>query len=648
MDVESPHVALSQQRADTLRSLVAQSPPIDISSHDQAGGVRDDDVINVAYDEVRRSVSPQVAEYIFKPRIGQTSPGSSGPAKAGWSVSSILSIPLAEPELMRLTQENLSHLAELAENLWELCGNEYLDCIGHIGEILLARESSSRSEDMNLLARRSMNLSLTYLRMGRMADSEILLTNSLHKIESLRPGSSEGSQFRVLLAILYSVQGQHSLAEELCTKAMLFQRSTLGLNNSYTWRAYYTLGAILRVRNKFDEERKLMMDFYLDVYYTLSNEFLPGLHAALAVCRNCIEVWMTESKLQGLMRIAFVCDRPLGIAQRTKLALSTIFRERLKEDIRLGVVPQLLKDFSNITSIPFGDILSSLASLIVFHIQTIQCLESSSLQQEALRVANEFKVMKFLVPLWIFAYLNEVRLWQGGPNWRAEEQEFIHSLEDAVAQGGHSVRAPHSSMSTETGSLRSALTVSNDLTQIEMFNGLESVTVLPVAGQDSSPEASLQTNGLYHHTSMPTTVSSPILAPPRPRPTSSTAELSRLDDINPLTSHSTVVWNTEPYSSYQWSTSEMGHHLNDARSHGQFEPTMVNNPTPPFTSSFPLTPHATQMPPPPRPGQESPAAAPSSVVIGRPDVPTPPNLFGLPHSSLSPSPSLGSGPSPGP
>src|SRR5947209_7631226 len=140
MNIESPHVA---QRAGTLQSPVARSSPIGSSDHNQADGVSDDDVVSVAYDEIRRSVSPQVAEYIFKPRTGQPSSGSGSsiPANAGWSINSLLSLPLVGPELMQLTKKNLSHLQEFATNLWDLGGGKYLDCIGHIEEILLARES---------------------------------------------------------------------------------------------------------------------------------------------------------------------------------------------------------------------------------------------------------------------------------------------------------------------------------------------------------------------------------------------------------------------------------------------------------------------------------------------------------------------------
>jgi hypothetical protein len=216
MDVESPHVALSQQRLDTLQSPVARSSPIGSSDHNQADDVSDDNVVSVAYDEIRRSVSPQVAEYIFKPRTGQTSPGSSSPAKAGWSINSLLSLPLGGPELMRLTGKNLSHLQDLTTNLWDLGGGKYMDCIGHIEEILLVRKSLSRSKDVSALTEMRARLSMTYIQLGRMAECERLLTDGLREIEPLRPGSPEGYELQMLLACLRSSQGQHSLAEELC------------------------------------------------------------------------------------------------------------------------------------------------------------------------------------------------------------------------------------------------------------------------------------------------------------------------------------------------------------------------------------------------------------------------------------------------
>lgn len=659
MDVESPHVALSQQRADTLQSPVARPSPIGISDHDRADDVSDDDMMSVAYDEVRRSVSPQVAEYIFRPRTRQTSSGSSGPAKAGWTVNSLLSLHLAGPELMQLTPEKQLQLQGLAVNLWNFGNDKYIDCVAHIEEILLARESSLRSKDVSALNIRRRALSMSYLRMGRMTECETLLTDGLREIESLRPGSPEGDQFRIFLAHLRSSQGQHSLAEELCTKAIISQRSALGLSHYYTWMAYDTLLAVVRCQKKFDEERRLMIDFYLDIYQTVSEALLPGLRAALAVCRSYIEVWVTESELQRLVGDSFVCDRPLGIAERNTLTLSTVFEERVGEDLRLGVVPQL-EDLEEITSLPVKTILSNFALLIALRIQAVPHLESASLQQEALRVAKEFKFSKFLVPLWIFVFLNETRFWTGGFNLRVVEQEFIHSLEDAVTKGSHSIGAPHStgirrsSISTGTGSPGSALAVdrSHAVSEAGSQNGSKSFTVLSrSAGQGSTSDVSLHTNGLYHRTPMSSAVSSSMLISPRSQPTSGAAEapaLSRLDHINPLASHPTLVWNTEPYFSRQWAAAEGELHLNDARPNDRFSPMVMGNPTPPFAFSMPLTPHASRMSPPPRPGQDtSPAAAPSSVLIGHPDFPTPPNLFGLPHSPLPPSPSLGSGPSPG-
>jgi hypothetical protein len=573
MDVESPHVALSQQRADTLQSLVARSSPISSSDHNQADGISDDDVVSVAYDETRRSVSPQVAEYIFKPRTGQTSSSSSSPANAGWSINSLLSLPLAGPELMRLTRKNLSHLRNLAASLWNLGGRKYMDCIGHIWEILLAKESSSQSKDISTLVEMKADISMTYLYLGRMAECETLLTDGLREIESLHPGSPEGNKLRISLAHLRSSQGQQSLAEELCMKIVLSQRSTLGLNNYNTWRAYVTLGMILKSQNKLNEERRLITDFYLDVYQTLSEAFLPGLRAALAVCRNYIEVWMAELKLQRLVEGLLICDHPLSISERNKLTLSAVFWESLREDSRLGTIPQILKDLGKMVGFSVKDIFSTFALLIALRIQPVRHLESASLQQEALRVVKEFKFTKFLVPLWIFIYLNQTRFWKSDINWNVAEQDFIHSLEDAVIKGGHSPGAPPFSLSTGTRN-------------------------------------------------------------PGSQPTSGAVELPalpRLDHTNPLASNSALVWNTEPSFLHQWSAAEGEQHLDDAQPNDRFLPMVMDNPTPSFTFSMPLTPHATRMSPPPRPGQDSPAAAPSSVLIGHPDFPTPPNLFGLPH-----------------
>ena len=609
MDIESPHVALSQQRADTLQSPVARPSPISISDHDRADSVSDDDVISVAYDEVKRSVSPQVAEYIFRPRTGQTSSGSSGPAKAGWTVNSLLSLHLAGPELMQLTPEKELELEDLAANLWNFGSNKYIDCVAHIEEILLARESLLRSKDVSILNLRRRELSMTYLHMGRRAECETLLTDGLREIESLHPGSPEGDRFRILLAQLRSSQGQHSLAEELCTKVIISQRSELGLSHHYTWRAYYTLCMVLRSQNKFDEERRLMMDFYLDAYQTVSEALLPGLRAALAVFRSYIEVWMTESELHRLVGDRFVSDRPLGIAERNTLTLNTVFGERFDEDSRRGLVHQPFEDLRNIMSMSVSDILFTSALLIAVRIRAVRYLESASLQKEALRIAKDLEYTNFLVPLWIFVFLGHMRFWTRNSNWMVAEQEFIHSLEDAVTKGGHSTGVPRSSISTDTGSPGSALTVdrSHGLAQVDTLNGPKSVVVLSAAaGQDFSPEVSLHTNGLYHHAPMPSAVSSPtsaVLVSPRSQHTSGAAEppaWSRLDHLNPLASHSTLVWNTEPYFSHQWSAAEGEQHLNDAQLNDRFSPMAMDNPTPPFTFTMPLTPHASRMSPPPR------------------------------------------------
>jgi len=662
MDVESPHVALSQQRADTLQSPVTRSSPIGVSERNRADSVSDDDVMSVAYNEVRRSVSPQVAEYIFRPRTRQTPSGSSGPAKASWTVNSILSLHLAEPELMQLTPQKVFQLEDLAANLCCFCIDGYIDCVAHIEEILLARANSLRSKDVRYLNQKKKELSMIYFRMGRRTECETLLTDGLREIESLQPGSPEGDQFRILLAHLRSSQGQHSLAEELCTKAIISQRSELGLSHHYTWMAYDMFCMVLRSQDKFDEERRLMMGFYLDVYQTVSEALLPGLRAALAVCKSYIEAWVPESELQRLVGDRFVYDRPLGVEERNTLTLSTVFMGKYEEDWRRRVVHQPFEDLRKIMSLPLSNILSTSALLIALRTQAVRRLESASLQQEALRVAKEFDYTKFLVPLWIFIYLNEVRFSEGGFNWRVVEQEFIHSLEDAVTKGSHYTGAPHSPggrrssiVSTGTGSPGSALAGdrSHAVSEADSQNGSKSFTELSrSAGQGSTPDVSLHTNGLYHHTPMPSAVSSStILVSPRSQPTSGAAEppaWSRLNHINPLASHSTLVWNTtEPYFSHHWSTAEEEQHLNDGRPHDRFSPMVMDNSTTPFTFSMPLTPYASRMSPPQRPGQDSPAAAPSSVLIGRPDFPTPPNLFGLPHSPFPPSPSLGSGLSPG-
>lgn len=91
----------SEPQVNTLQSPVARSPPIDAVSDDSvpaSPAASDDDMIEVAYHEISRSVSPQVAEYIFTSRENEFS-AKNNLAGAGWTFDRILNISVTEPEL---------------------------------------------------------------------------------------------------------------------------------------------------------------------------------------------------------------------------------------------------------------------------------------------------------------------------------------------------------------------------------------------------------------------------------------------------------------------------------------------------------------------------------------------------------------------
>jgi hypothetical protein len=99
----------------------------------------DDDIINVAYEEIRRSVSPQVAGYIFQPREDKVSPTNSNLTGVGWTLNRILNISMTDHDLINLSDKSVGTLDNIATSLWNFGKSQYLDYCAHIGEVLLAR-----------------------------------------------------------------------------------------------------------------------------------------------------------------------------------------------------------------------------------------------------------------------------------------------------------------------------------------------------------------------------------------------------------------------------------------------------------------------------------------------------------------------------
>jgi hypothetical protein len=633
MHVGTPHAATPELQGNTLQSLIVQSPSMSISNEDRAD--YDDNVINTAYDEIRRSVSPRVAEYIFQPRENRSSSTEHNFAEGGWTFQRILNVSITEHELRQLSHEILNTLTDLALNLWNFGQQKYMYYCTHIYELILARDQlvgPINQEDLDL---KRWNLAMFYMNADRKPECEAILIYLIAEIDLLRPGHPLGDESRSLLGRLRSVQGQHTPAQQLCTQAMLSLRSASGLAHHKTWRAYGNLRCVLEAQGRFDDVRKLVTEFYSDVHRTVSAQVLPGLNSVLELCRSYIESWMAESKLQRLVRDGILQDIPLGIGEEFTLILGTLFRKRFREE-RNQAFREKLKSL-RVIDLPILDLLSTASLLIASRIQAVQHLTSISLRQEALRAVQDLMSTKLLMPLWTFMFLHYNCFWTNNNYWKRFEYNIIHSLEDRVKDRVHPVEASSFSLSTDPDPSVSPLAIAESPTirRSDLLNDSESSMVIPTApGQASSPETFNSPFSLYIGTRMPSAVTSTSLLPPNRQSTSVSTEwraLAGLDYTNIVASPSVNSWNPDPSFPQTWAlaqrhqtsdyprlqntvspsttfsqppSSAQGHQsFDNAPAQNGFSPTMMNMPIPPFTFGLPQTRNPSYMTPPPRPGE---------------------------------------------
>ena len=679
MNVESPHLVTSERPENTLQTAVAQSPPMDVSEDDPADDI--DNVIRIAYDEIRRSGSPQLADYIFHPGTNKNS-FTHNDSTGIKGLDHILNISMTELELGQLSVELWYTLALLAQNLWNFGKNKYLNYSLHIYEIFLARWRLLEPEKVDTWYKCMRNISSAYLRMGRIAEGERFLTNSIVEINSLRPGHPASIEFQSLLGEVHLRQGNHNLAEELCTQAIISSRANTGLAHSSTWYTYRTLSTVLEAQGRPDGGRRLMMGLYQDIYRTVSAQLLLGLSTCLELCRSYIEGWMDESKLQRILKDTFVSDSPLGLSQTHALTLIAIIHEGYRKEMKFWRPPQLLKDVTDQTGLEVMDILADFALLIARRIRTAQALGSISLQHEALRVLNDLKSTNFLVPLLVLSRLTPDNCWGNQFLWLEAERNLIESLKDVVIDGGHYTKATTSRLSAEedTSAFGFAAATNLHIPQSEMLNDSErSMIPLTAPDQTSSVETSTGTLGLHNGNVTPSVFPSLTLVRSGSQFPSASIQvpyLVRPDHMASFTPPTTLSWNNEPSVprslspaqsrqvsgddiSHNWftastsfsqlpSAAQGGQPFDNALSQTRFSPMMMTTPTPLFMSSLPLTPRSLRMSLPWRPGEDSPDVPPSSILAGRADFPTSPNLLGLPQSPLASSPPLKSDSSPWP
>jgi hypothetical protein len=599
-------------------------------------------MVQIAYNEIRRSVSPQVAEYIFQPRENRSPSKGNNLAEVRWTFDRILSISMTEHELLGLNEKDWDILAQLALNLWNFGHQRYLSYCVHISELKYARFCLTVKANPREFYFSTKNLANAYLRVNQTTECETLLMGVIAQIDLLHPGDPLGDDSRSLLGQLRLHQGQHTLAEQLCRQAMLRLISASGLAHCMTWKAYCRLQLVLNTQARFDDMWRLATDFYSDVHRTASAQVLSGLNALLELCRSYIEKWIAESKLQRLVRDYFIDDIPLGVGEKSSIILDAIARERSREEGNQGI-PELVKDLQGIMGLPLSRLLSTTSLLIASRIQPGQHLEWISLRQEALRVIQDLKSAKFLFPLWILMFLYQGCFWTNNPKVMAE-YNIIQSLEDVVIGRSYPTEAASFRPSADAGKSVSTLDIaeSTDIRQSDLLDGSQGSMFIPmVPGQTSFAEASPRTLGLDIGIPVSSAVPLTVPCPTRPQFRSASTEsraLAMLDHIEVVSSPSVLSRNAVPFAPQSLTTDPGGQLLSTGRSNNSFPPTMMNNPTSPLTLSLRRARNPSDKSPPPRPGEYCPAPAPSSVLKGRPSFTTPPNLFGLSQSPLPRSP----------
>lgn len=408
------------------------------------------------------------------------------------------------------------------------------------------------------------------------------------------------------------------------------------------------------------------MSLYQDVYRTVSVKSLPGLSTCLEMCRGYIEGWMHESKLQRIIKDTFMSDRPLGVGETHALNLITVLHEGYKEERKLRKHSQSLEDVEDALGLSVYDILSNFAEMIARRIQVLRTLGSISLQREALRVLNDPKFTKYLMPLLVLTCSTRPDLWG---DWVEAERDLVKSLKDVVVDGGHYTKAT-------TSAPDFAIATNLHILQADLLNDSERTLLSTATGQSSTAETYTGTLWLHNGNVMPSVLPSPTLVQHGPQLTSASIQVPSLvssDHMVSFTHPTMLAWNTElsvprSLSPAEISSNEISHNLfspstafsqpppaaqgrqpfDNAPPQTRFSPMMMATPTPPFMSSLPQTPRSLRMSPPGRPGEDGPAVPPSSILAGRADFPASPNLFGSPQSPLAPSPSLHLGPSPWP
>jgi hypothetical protein len=233
MNVEAPQAITSERQGDILQSTITRSPPVDVVSDTStdfsattANDDDDDDMIEVAYHEIRCSVSPQVAQYIFQSGEDNLC-AKNNLAGARWTTDRILNVPITESELRKISLESLRTLLDRGYNLWNLGRQRYLNCCAHIMKVLFARQILEGS-GTGMLQMSARDLAVVYLEMNRIAECETLLTSAIVEIDSLRPGDQRCNELRSSLGMVYLRRGQHLRVRRTRTRMKCSTELSLG------------------------------------------------------------------------------------------------------------------------------------------------------------------------------------------------------------------------------------------------------------------------------------------------------------------------------------------------------------------------------------------------------------------------------------